>query len=105
MLITGVNVVPGYKKFLIVDRYLQNHKPRQVLLSYDEPGVSDRIVFDLAASYNMLDWQTKSLQRPITTRTVTIKILDTYPGEMQGNRPAADDVCISEFHFIGSPAS
>jgi hypothetical protein len=103
--IHGVHAIPGYKKFYIVDRYLQNHRPRLVMLTYDEPGITDTVEFDHAANYETLDWQTKSLRRPVTTRTVTVRILDTYPGERQGSRAAADDVCISEFHFFGSSAN
>ncbi len=103
--ISSVYAIPGYKKFSDVDRYLQNAKPRQVVLSFDD-GTTETVTFDLAPSYAALAWQTKPLSKPVTTRTVNVKIASTYPGQnMGGGHTASSDVSISELHFLGSPAS
>lgn len=103
MVITGISAIPGYKKFYKIDRYIQNFKPRQVTLTYDNQGRKDNITFDLADNYASLGWQTRSLESPVTTKSVTVKIVDTYPGKYQGNKAPSTDLSISEFHFIGYP--
>jgi predicted Ser/Thr protein kinase len=103
--ISAVYAIPGYKKFSEVDRYLQNAKPRQVVLTFGD-GTTETITFDLAPSYTALSWQTKPLSKPVTTSTVKATITSSYPGQnMGGGHSASSDVSISEFHFKGSPAS
>ena len=105
VIISSVYAISGYKKFSDVDRYLQNAKPRQVVLTFDD-GTSETITFDLAPSYAALSWQTKPLSKPVTTRTVKVTVVSSYPGQnMGGSHTATSDVSISEFHFLGRPAS
>jgi hypothetical protein len=40
-------------------------------------------------------------KKPIFMQSLTAKILETYPGIVQGSRPAFLDLCISEIHFFG----
>jgi hypothetical protein len=102
--ISAVHAIPGYKKFSDVDRYLQNAKPREVQLTFDD-GSTETVTFDLAPSYAALSWQTKPLSKPVTTRTVKATVLSSYPGQnMGGGHSATSDVSISEFHFLGTPA-
>ena len=103
--ISSVYTIPGYKKFSDVDRYLQNAKPKQVVLTFDD-GTTETVDFDLAPSYAALSWQTKPLSKPVTTRTVKVTVVSTYPGQnMGGGHKASSDVSISEFHFLGHPVS
>jgi eukaryotic-like serine/threonine-protein kinase len=103
--IDSVYAIPGYKKFSEVDRYLQNAKPREVVLTFDD-GTRETITFDLAPSHSALNWQTKPLTKPVTTSSVKATITDSYPGQnMGGGHSASSDVSISEFHFLGSPSS
>lgn len=102
VLVEEVRAIPGYKKFNIVDRYLQNRKPRQVSLTFDNGSTQVLPDFDLASSWAGLDWQTRRLTTPVSTKYVKVTILSTYPGEDMGsNHPATSDVSISEFHFWG----
>jgi zinc-ribbon domain len=104
VLIDSIKALPGYKKFNVVDRYLQNSKPKQVSLTFDN-GTSQTLPdFDLAPSWSALDWQTRPLATPVTTSYVRVTILSTYPGQnMGGGHPATNDVSTSEFHFWGRP--
>jgi hypothetical protein len=103
--VSAVRAIPGYKKFSEVDRYLQNPKPREVLLTFDD-GTTETITFDLAPGYEALSWQTKPLSKPVTTSTVKATVTSTYPGQnMGGGHSASNDVSISELHFLGSAAS
>jgi len=106
VVIESVKALPGYKKFNVVDRYLQNSKPRQVSLTFDNGTSQTLAAFDLASSWATLDWQTRPLAAPVTTKYVKVTILSTYPGQnMGGGHAATNDVSTSEFHFWGRPAN
>ena len=101
VVVTDVYALPGYKKISDVDRYLQNPKPSQVTLFFDD-GSSQTIGFDQAPSANALAWQTKPLQKPVQTQTVRMQVTGVYPGQnMGGGHTATQDLSISEFHFLG----
>ncbi|PKO02895.1 MAG: hypothetical protein CVU43_05605 [Chloroflexi bacterium HGW-Chloroflexi-5] len=101
VVITGMKLIPGYKKFMIVDRYLQNHKLKRIGITYGNTSVQDEFTFDQASNYQALTWQYKATKNQIATQSVTVKVLETYPGITQGNRSASHDLCVSEFHFLG----
>ncbi len=101
VVITGMKLIPGYKKFMIVDRYLQNHKLKRISITYANTSVQDEFTFDQVGSYQALTWQYKATKNQIVTQSVTVKVLETYPGITQGNRSASSDLCVSEFHFLG----
>ncbi len=104
MQIEKVRAIPGYKKFNVVDRYLQNSKPRQVMLTFDDGSSQALADFDLASSWNTLDYQTRKLSTPVKSRHVRVTIQSTYPGENMGmGHSATNDVSISEFHLWGQP--
>lgn len=104
VVITGFKLLPGYKKYAAVDRYLQNHKLKRIRITYEDTSVGDEISFDKASSYETLAWQYRPAQGQIVTRSITIKVLETYPGMSQGNRSASNDLCVSEFHVLGHAA-
>lgn len=105
VVLSSVYAIPGYKKFSDVDRYLQNPKPNQVVLTFDDQ-TTEVVTFDPAPGYAALAWQTKPLTKPVTTRAVKVTVANTYPGQnMGGGHTASSDLSISEFHFLGHPAA
>jgi len=101
VVVTSVRAIPGYKKFSDVDRYLQNPKPSQLTLTFDD-GSSQVVNFDRAPGAAALGWQERRLDKPVETTTVRVAVTGIYPGESQGGgHSASRDLSISELHFIG----
>ncbi|HEY5530523.1 MAG TPA: protein kinase [Candidatus Anoxymicrobiaceae bacterium] len=100
--IKDVKAIPGYKKFSEVDRYLQNGKLAQVILTFDD-GSKQTVNFSRAANWASADWQVVPLT-PVRTQKVRVTIAATYPGQNSGSG-AATDTTVSEFHFEGWTAA
>lgn len=93
--LTSVGMIGGYVKadpLTGVDRFLQNHRVRRVRWTFSDGTFVEQ---DLADSREM---QTLTLPEPVTTSTVTIEILSTYPSS--GPSPMNKTV-IAEVQLIG----
>ena len=100
VVITEIQAIPGYKKYdsiNSIDRYLQNAKLKQVTLKFDDGSQQTLPDFTEYASWDQVQWETKALQKPVKTSSVTLD-LDSYPGSVT-------DLCVSELHVWGYPAS
>ncbi|MHB8780669.1 MAG: zinc ribbon domain-containing protein [Candidatus Geothermincolia bacterium] len=94
--VTRISVVPGLLKMSgSKDRWLQNGRLKKV-----------RFVFDGNLSYehsfqDVKQSQDFTLPTAATTRTVTMIILEVYPGQSGPGWTAASDTSVSEMHVFG----
>jgi serine/threonine protein kinase len=100
--VKDVKAIPGYKRFYLVDRYIQNGKLGQVSLTFDD-GSTQTVSFSEAPDWASAGWQVIPLN-PVRTQKVRVTILSAYPGRDSG-RGVASDTTVSEFHFEGWQAS
>jgi hypothetical protein len=91
--LTSVGLIGGYVKvdsLTEVDRFVQNHRVRQVRWTFDGGAT---VTQDLADSRNM-----QSIDVDVTTNTARLEILDTYP---PGGEAPRDMVPVAEVQFTG----
>jgi len=94
--VTKVSCLPGYLKVSDgVDRWLQNGRLKTVTISFDD-GTRIAHTFTDDKSY-----QDVTVDPPEKTRTVTITIVDIYPGQSGSNWSASEDTTVSEMHIWG----
>lgn len=93
--LTSIGIIPGFAKTDPgdhTDRYAQNRRISKVQYTFDDGSTFDQ-TFDTSASSRSA--QTRSLPG-VSTRNVTITILDSAPGEATGDQQSFDMVAISE---------
>jgi hypothetical protein len=103
VVIKDVRAIPGYKRFNLVDRYIQNGKLNQVVLTFQD-GSTRTVSFRLDPNWQAADWQTVPIGPPVRTQTARVTIASVYPGQDSG-KGAATDTTVSEFHFQGYTAA
>ncbi len=94
--VTKLSVIPGLLKTDgDKDRWLQNGRLKTVNIIFDG-GVQVSHTFQDEKTY-----QDVTLTSPVKTRTVTVVIIDTYPGQAGPTWSAAPDTSVSEMHVFG----
>ncbi len=94
--VTKLSVIPGLLKMDgDKDRWLQNGRLKTVSVILDG-GVQISHTFQDDKTY-----QDITLTSPVKTRTVTVVIVDTYPGQAGPTWSAASDTSVSEMHVFG----
>ncbi len=94
--ITKLSVIPGLLKTDgDKDRWLQNGRLKTVNIIFDG-GVQVNHTFQDEKTY-----QDVTLTSPVKTRTVTVVIVDAYPGQAGPTWSAATDTSVSEMHVFG----
>ncbi len=94
--VTKLSVIPGLLKMDgDKDRWLQNGRLKTVNLVFDG-GVQVSHTFRDEKNY-----QDITLPNPVKTRTVTVVIVDVYPGQAGPTWSAAQDTSVSEMHVWG----
>ena len=91
--LTSVGLIGGYVKvdpLTGVDRFVQNHRVRQVTWTFDN---TTTVTQDLADSRSM-----QTIPVDVTATTVTMEITATYP---PGGEAPRDMVPVAEVQFIG----
>ncbi len=94
--VTKLSVIPGLLKVDgDKDRWLQNGRLKTVNVIFDG-GVQVSHTFRDEKNY-----QDIALTNPVKTRTVTVVIVDVYPGQSGPTWTAAQDTSVSEMHVWG----
>jgi len=94
--VTKLSVIPGLLKMDgNKDRWLQNGRLKTVNVIFDG-GVQVSHTFQDDKTF-----QDITLTTPVKTRTVTVVIVDAYPGQSGPTWTAAQDTSVSEMHVFG----
>ncbi len=94
--VTKLSVIPGLLKMDgDKDRWLQNGRLKTVNVIFDG-GVQVSHTFQDEKTY-----QDITLPTPVKTRTVTVVIVDAYPGQSGPTWTVAQDTSVSEMHVFG----
>lgn len=94
--VTKLSVIPGLLKMDgDKDRWLQNGRLKTVNVIFDG-GVQVSHTFQDEKTY-----QDITLTGPVKTRTVTVVIVDVYPGQSDSTWTASQDTSVSEMHVWG----
>lgn len=94
--VTKLSVIPGLLKMDgNKDRWLQNGRLKTVNVIFDG-GVQVSHTFQDDKTY-----QDITLATPVKTKTVTVVIVDAYPGQAGPTWSAVQDTSVSEMHVFG----